>query len=145
MGVVSVSMPEGLVEQIDELVEKHNYSGRSEVVRDASRKLVEEFTDKQLEGTELAAVISALYPYDSADIETGLTELRHEHSDLIQSNSHSCLGDDDGCLETFVLEGTLEEVSTFVRAVETVSEKIRIDHTLYQIEHIGEERIHLEP
>ncbi len=145
MGVVSVSMPEGLVEQIDELVEKHNYSGRSEVVRDASRKLVEEFTDTQLEGRQLVAVISALYPYDSADIETGLTELRHDHSDRIQSNSHSCIGDDDGCLETFVLEGTLEEVSTFVRAVETVSEEIRIDHTLYQVDHIGEDRIHLEP
>jgi len=145
MGVVSVSMPEGLVEQIDELVEKHNYSGRSEIVRDASRKLVEEFTDKQLEGKQLVAVISALYPYDSPDIETGLTELQHEHSDLIQSNSHCCIGDDDGCLETIILKGTLKDVSTFVRAVETVSEEIRIDHTLYQVDHIGEDRLHLEP
>jgi len=144
MGVVSVSMPDELVERMDELVEKHNYSGRSEVVRDASRKLVGEFEDTQLEGKQLAAVISVLYPYDSVEIETGLTELRHEHSGLIASNSHSCIGDDDGCLETFVLEGTLGDVSTFVRAVETISEDIRIDHSLYQIEHIGEDRMHLE-
>lgn len=144
MGVVSVSMPEELVEQIDAIAEEHNYSGRSEVVRDAGRKLVDEFNDESLAGRELAAVISVLYPYDSTDIESGLTELRHKHSDILTSNSHSCLGDDGGCIDLFVLEGTLDEISSFVRDTETVSELLRIDHTMYPIEHIGEERIHLE-
>lgn len=138
-------MPEELLKQIDALVEEHSYSGRSEVVRDANRKLVAEFTDTQLEGKQLVALIAVLYPYGEMDIETGLTELRHDHGDHIRSNSHTCLGDDDGCLETFVLEGRLDDVSTFVREVEAVSERIHVDHSLYPLEHFGNERFRLEP
>lgn len=143
MSVVSVSMPEELLEQIDGLVDEHGYSGRSEVIRDAGRKLVGEFEDVQLEGEQLAAVISVLYPYDSPDIESGLTRLRHEHNGKITSNSHSCIGDDDCCLETFVVEGRLGDVSTFVRDIETVSERIRVDHTLYRIDGTGD--LHFQP
>ncbi len=144
MGVVSVSMPEELLEQIDALVEKHNYSGRSEVVRDANRKLVAEFDDTQLEGKELAALISVLYPYGQTDIETGLTELRHDHSDYLRSNSHTCLGNDEGCLETFVLEGQLDEISAFVREAEAVNEIVHVDHSLYPLEHFDGEQLHLQ-
>lgn len=144
MGVVSVSMPDGLIDRIDELVEEHDYSGRSEVVRDASRKLVGEFEDRSLEGQQLAAVISVRYPYDTVDIETELTELRHEYSDRLNSNSHSCIGDNEGCIETFVFEGSLSDVSTVVRDLETVSERLHLDYTLYDVEAIGEDRLWLE-
>jgi len=142
MSVVSVSMPERLVERIDELVEAHDYSGRSELVRKASRKLAGEFTDRELEGRQRAAVITVLYPYGSAEIETGLTNLRHEHSSLICSNSHSCIGDETACLEMFVLEGALREVSMFARAVETVSEEIRVEHSLYPLKNLDEDQLH---
>ena len=137
-------MPEELLEQIDALVEEHNYSGRSEVVRDANRKLVAEFDDTQLEDKQLAALISVLYSYGQTDIETELTELRHDHSDHIRSNSHTCLGDDDGCLETFVLEGVLDDVSTFVREAEAVSETVHVDHSLYPLEYFDDEQFHLQ-
>lgn len=141
MGVVSVSMPEELLAEIDALVEEHDYSGRSEVVRNANRKLVAEFDDTQLEGKELVALVSMLYPYGETDIETGLTELRHDHGDTLCSNSHSCLGDDESCLETFVLEGRLDDVSTFVREAEAVDEIAHVDHSLYPLEHFDGERL----
>ena len=43
MSVVTVSMPSDLLAEVDQLVEDHDYSGRSEVVRNASRKLIAEF------------------------------------------------------------------------------------------------------
>ena len=36
MSVVSVSMPEELLERIDDFADDHGYTGRSEVVREAS-------------------------------------------------------------------------------------------------------------
>jgi len=42
MSIVSISMPEALLERIDTFADEHGYSGRSEVVREASRKLLEE-------------------------------------------------------------------------------------------------------
>lgn len=144
MGVLSVSMPEELIEQIDSLVERHDYASRSEFVRNATRSTVREFTDRQLEERPLAAVVPVLYPYDSPDIEIGLTQLRHECGDIIRSNAHSCLGEDAACLETFVLEGTLAEISAFVRTIETVSERIRVEHSLYPVEEIGELPLNLD-
>ncbi len=143
MGVVSVSIPEELLERIDEIAEGHDYSGRSEVVREAGRKLVSEFDERQLEEVDLAAVITVLYPYDSSAIETSLTELRHEYNDHITSNSHSCVGDHSGCIESFVLEGTLEDISSFVRGAEAVSEQIQVDHSLYPVEEIGKHSLQL--
>nr|WP_317627638.1 ribbon-helix-helix domain-containing protein [Halorubrum sp. BOL3-1] len=43
MSVVSISMPEALLEHIDEFADEHGYSGRSEVVREGTRTLLEEF------------------------------------------------------------------------------------------------------
>lgn len=138
MGVVSVSMPKELLDEIDQLVEAHNYSGRSEVVRDAGRKLVSEFENTRLEGEPLAAVITVLYPYGETEIETALTENRHEHSERIRSNAHSCLGDDQACIETFTLEGNLETISGFVRELEAISERIQVDHSLYPLDGIDQ-------
>lgn len=137
MGVVSVSMPEDLLKQIDELVEEYDYSGRSEVVRDAGRKLVAEFDERQLEEIPLAAAVTVLYPYDSPEIERSLTKLRHEHNDKIQSNAHSCVGNDQGCIETFVLEGTLDDVSAVVREIEATDEALRVEYSLHAVDDIG--------
>lgn len=40
MVVAQVRLPEGLMEEVDELVEKGLYTNKSEVIRDALRKLI---------------------------------------------------------------------------------------------------------
>ena len=49
MTVVSVSMPDELLDRIDEFADGHGYTGRSEVVREAARNLLGEFEDRRLE------------------------------------------------------------------------------------------------
>ena len=41
MTVVSISMPDELLERIDEFADEHGYTGRSEVFREAGRNLLE--------------------------------------------------------------------------------------------------------
>ncbi len=43
MSVVSVSVPEGLLDRIDQFADDHGHTGRSEVVHEASRNLLGEF------------------------------------------------------------------------------------------------------
>lgn len=141
MGVVSVSLPGELLEQIDEIADEHGYSGRSEVVREAGRKLVAEFENRQLADRPLVATITVLYPYGSTEIETELTEFRHDHADLIASNSHSCIEGDEGCVETFVVESDLSAVERVVRTIEAIDERVQVDHSAYPVAAIGEERL----
>jgi CopG family nickel-responsive transcriptional regulator len=58
MSVVSVSMPEELLERIGQFADDHDYTGRSEVLREASRNLLGEFEDKKLEDRELMGVVT---------------------------------------------------------------------------------------
>ena len=69
MTVVSVSMPEELLERLDTFTEEHRYTGRSEVVREASRNLLNEFEDKQLEDRELMGVVIVLFDYSMMPVD----------------------------------------------------------------------------
>ena len=71
MTVVSVSMPEELLERIDEFSDEHGYTGRSEVVRDAARDLLGEFEDARLEDRDLMAVVTVLFDYETTSVESG--------------------------------------------------------------------------
>lgn len=104
MSVVSVSMPEELLERLDDFADDHGYTGRSEVVREASRNLLGEFEDKKLEGRELMGVVTVVFDYETTTVEEKMMHLRHEHEGLVASNFHSHVGGHH-CMELFVLEG----------------------------------------
>lgn len=138
MSVVTVSMPGELLAEIDAIVEDHNYSGRSEIVRQAGRKLVAEFDQPTLDGRKLLGVVNILYPYNSADVEAELHDRRHDYTELISSNTHTCVDGDQGCLETFVVECDLDALSSFVRDLEATGEAVEVDYSIYPVDGIGE-------
>ena len=126
MPVVSVSMPESLLERLDEFIDDHGYSGRSEAVRDGARGLLSEVDTDHVDGTAVC-VVSAMFDHDSG-AETALSALRHRHNDLVTSNVHSHAG--DACLELFVAEGPVSEIGSFVARVRAVDGVAAVDHSL---------------
>ncbi|ELZ49054.1 CopG family transcripitonal regulator [Halorubrum californiense DSM 19288] len=86
MAVVSVLIPEDLLERIDQFADDHGYTGRSEVLREASRKLMGEFEDKKLDGRELMGVVTVLFDYETTTVEAKMIHLRHEYKDTVASN-----------------------------------------------------------
>ncbi|MFB6133277.1 MAG: CopG family ribbon-helix-helix protein [Halanaeroarchaeum sp.] len=135
MTVVSVSMPDELVERIDAFVEEHGYTGRSEVVREASRNLMGEFEDPRLEDHELMAVVTVLFDYHGTTVEERMIDLRHEYEGLVASNVHSHVGNHH-CMELFVLEGELEEVSTFVGQVRSSKDTLSVDYSVRPVDEL---------
>ncbi|EMA37986.1 CopG family ribbon-helix-helix protein [Halococcus hamelinensis] len=144
MEVVSVSMTDTLLDRIDGFADEHGYAGRSEVMREAARGLLDEFDDDRLADRELMSTVSALFEYDSPRVETRMRRLRHEYDDLLASTTHDCVGEEHGCMESFVLEGDLEEISSFVRKVRAVDEALTVEYTLLPIEPIDERPVHTE-
>ena len=135
MPVVSVSMPADLIERLDEFAAEHGYSGRSEAVREGARLLLEEFEDQRLEGRPLAGVVSVRYRYGTNAVERRVTRLRHEHEDRIASNVHSHVG--DSCLEVFVLEGRLADVSAFVGQARSIADVEAVDYSIVPLDAVG--------
>jgi CopG family nickel-responsive transcriptional regulator len=128
MTVVSVSMPESLLERIDQFADEHGYTGRSEIIREASRNPLGEFEDKRLEGRELMGIVTVLFDYDTTTVEEKMMHLRHEHEGLVASNFHSHVGE-HRCMELFVLEGNLEAISTFVGKIRATKDTLNIDYS----------------
>lgn len=135
MTVVSVSMPEELLERLDSFADEHGYTGRSEVVREASRNLLNEFEDKQLEDRELMGVVMVLFDYEATDVEQKMMYLRHEYDDLVTSNVHNHVGN-HYCMELFILEGTLEEISTFVGKIRATQDTLSTDYSVTPVDRI---------
>lgn len=129
MSVVSVSMPEALLEQLDGFADEKGYAGRSEVVREATRVLLAEFDEPRLENRALAATITVLFDHDSSSVEERMRRLRHAHEKLVVSNVHNCLGADH-CAELFVLQGDLDSISTFVGRVRATDGVTRVEHSI---------------
>jgi CopG family nickel-responsive transcriptional regulator len=133
MTVVSVSMPESLLERLDEFAEEHGYTGRSEVVREASRNLLGEFEDKKLEDRHLMGVVTVLFNYETSSAEQRMMQLRHEHENLVSSNVHNHVGD-HYCMELFIVEGRLDEISTFVGKVRATQDTLSVDYSVLPVD-----------
>ena len=133
MTVVSVSMPEELLERIDGFADEHGYTGRSEVVREASRSLLGEFEDERLDNRELMGVVTVLFDYETTSVEERMMRLRHEHEGIVASNFHSHVGS-RYCMELFVLEGSLDEISAFVGKVRATKDTLTVDYSVTPVD-----------
>jgi CopG family nickel-responsive transcriptional regulator len=133
MTVVSISMPESLVDRLDEFAEEHGYTGRSEVVREGARNLLSEFENRRLEGRQLLGVVTVVFNYETSDAEERMMQLRHEHEALVTSNVHNHVGD-HYCMELFIVEGSLEEISGFVGKVRATQDTLSVDYSVLPVD-----------
>jgi len=133
MAVVSVSMPDELLERIDGFADDHGYTGRSEIVREAARNLLGEFENVRLEDRELMGVVTVVFDYETTSVEERMMRLRHEHETLVASNFHSHVGD-HYCMELFILDGSLEEISTFVGKIRATKDTLSVDYSVIPVD-----------
>lgn len=133
MAVVSVSMSEELRDRLDTFAETHGYTGRSEVVREAARSLLGEFEEKRFEDRALLGVVTATFPVESATPDGDLLSLRQEHEHLVASNVHSRITG-QYCVELFVLEGQVGDVSAFIRELRARCSPAAVDYSLVPVD-----------
>ena len=136
MTVVSISMPDELLDRVDEFADEHGYTGRSEVFREAARNLLGEFEDKKLEDRDLMGVVTVLFSYEDTTVEERMMHLRHEYEGLVASNVHNHVGD-HYCMELFILEGTLEDISTFVGKIRATKDTLTVDYSVIPVDGVG--------
>ncbi len=108
-----VSMPAGLVRDLDAWHKARGYSSRSEAVRDMVRdRLVNE--DWQAEAgdpcAEVVGVVTLVYSHATRLLGEHLTELQHHHHAVTQATLHIHLTPEN-CLEVVVLRGPKAEVT----------------------------------
>jgi CopG family nickel-responsive transcriptional regulator len=101
MPVVSLSLNDQLLEDLDKLQEDLGYSGRSEVMRAAIRLFLTDGREKQrLEGS----VSGLLLAIHSHEVEHHVTQIKGRYQDIIHMQLHNRFREGK-CMELFILEG----------------------------------------
>jgi CopG family nickel-responsive transcriptional regulator len=112
--IVSLSIPDALLEQIDETIKEKGFVSRSEIARQALRMyLTENLKIEDIEG-EAIATITLIYR-ENAD-RRRLLETQHLHSGLVSTFLHTHIHK-GFCLEVIILKGQAIVIRKFVDAL----------------------------
>ena len=101
MRIISVSLPNPLVDQMDRLVGARGYSGRSDFIRAALRDHVYQLGQEEAHHGRRSATITLLYP---DELERSVSEINHAFGKLVKSFIHSHVGNGK-CVTVFIVEG----------------------------------------
>ncbi|MFC1693265.1 nickel-responsive transcriptional regulator NikR [Candidatus Latescibacterota bacterium] len=108
-----VSISSGLLEKFDNLIKDKGYTNRSEAIRDLIRdRLVQtEWSDKT-DTVELIGTITIVYDHHTREIGDKLTDIAHDHHDLVISSMHAHLTP-ASCLEVILVKGLGSQIHSF--------------------------------
>jgi CopG family nickel-responsive transcriptional regulator len=99
----SVSLPRGLLSDLDAMIRRKGYRNRSLAVADMVRDGLVEYRQRQGEH-EIAGTITLLYDHHKRDLTKALTAIQHDHHQHILATLHVHL-DHDNCLEVIAVRG----------------------------------------
>ena len=115
MPIVSISLNNDILLEIDKLKKSMGFSGRSEAIRAGIRNFVSE--TKQ--NTELSGKVHAiLLVVHNDEFDHIVSGIKHNFEDLITTHLHSKI-EGDKCMELFVIDGEAERVSIITKDFQT--------------------------
>jgi CopG family transcriptional regulator, nickel-responsive regulator len=99
----SVSLPAPLARELDRMCKEKGYDNRSLAIADMVRAHLVEHR-QQFGNAEIAGSITIVYDHHRHHLHELLTDLQHDHEDVIISTLH-CHLDHDNCLEVLAVRG----------------------------------------
>jgi CopG family nickel-responsive transcriptional regulator len=115
MPIVSISLNDEILTELDKLQKSMGFSGRSEAIRAGIRSFVSEEKQKSDLSGDLHAILLVVHNDEFDHIVSGIT---HNFEDLITTHLHSKI-DKEKCMELFVIHGDAEKISTITRDFQT--------------------------
>ena len=121
--VISLSIPDLLLEQVDQTIKEKGFVGRSEIIRQALRLyLTEDLKIEEIKG-EAAATITLIYR-ENAD-RRRLLEAQHVYGGLVSTFLHAHIHE-GFCLEVILLKGQATVIKKFI-------DNLRLNEQISQI------------
>lgn len=111
MPIVSISLNDEILSELDKLQSSMGFSGRSEAIRAGIRTFVSEEKQKADLSGNIHAILLVVHNDEFDHIVSGIT---HNFEDLITTHLHSKI-DREKCMELFVISGDAEKVSTITK------------------------------
>jgi CopG family nickel-responsive transcriptional regulator len=114
MGIVSFSIPQELLEEVDNYVREQGFANRSEILRQALRAFMSEGRKLGENQEEILAVITVIYRRGARTGKT--TDIQHGYSDILLTFLHTHI-EKGNCIEIIVAKGDSKTMKEFIAAL----------------------------
>ncbi len=111
MPIVSISLNQEILSELDKLQKTMGFSGRSEAIRAGIRTFVSEEKQKLYLTGNIHAILLVVHNDEFDHVVSGI---KHNFEDLITTHLHSKI-EGEKCMELFVIDGDAERVSTITK------------------------------
>ena len=111
MPIVSISLTEEILKEIDTLQKNLGFSGRSDAIRAGIRSFVSEEKQKENLSGNVNAILLVVH---NDEYDNQVNGIKHSYEDLITTHLHSKI-EGDKCMELFMLKGESNSVSDITK------------------------------
>ena len=115
MPIVSISLNDEILSELNKLQSSMGFSGRSEAIRAGIRAFVSEEKQKLDLTGYIHAILLVVHNDEFDHIVSGIT---HNYEELITTHLHSKI-EREKCMELFVMNGDAEKVSAMTKDFQT--------------------------
>ncbi|MDH3696559.1 MAG: CopG family ribbon-helix-helix protein [Nitrosopumilus sp.] len=115
MPIVSISLNEEILSELDKLQTSMGFSGRSEAIRAGIRTFISEEKQKADLSGNIHAILLVVHNDQFDHVVSGIT---HNFEDLITTHLHSKI-EKEKCMELFLINGDAQKVSTITKDFQT--------------------------
>ena len=121
MPIVSISINDDLLGEMEVLKKELGYTGKSELVRAAIRTLIAEKRERENLVGQVSSILIASHNEEAEEVVTGL---KHRYERCVNTHLHS-KQESGKCLELFILKG---EASDMKRMLNEFQKNRKIDY-----------------
>ena len=118
MPIVSLSIPDSMRKDMEDLEKSFGFTGRSELVRAAIRIMMNEERERSGLSGEVSGLV--VVTHDTEE-EEPVTRIKHEFDPIIKTHIHSKLTPST-CVELFLVHGDAKKVSAMSKAFQAQDE-----------------------
>ena len=111
MPIVSISLTEEILKEIDTLQKNLGFSGRSDAIRAGIRSFVSEEKQKENLSGNVNAILLVVH---NDEYDNQVNGIKHSYEDLITTHLHSKI-EGDKCMELFMLKGEADSISSITK------------------------------
>ena len=111
MPIVSISLNDEILKEIDSLQKNLGFSGRSDAIRAGIRSFVSEEKQKENLTGNVNAILLVVH---NDEYDNQVNGIKHSYEDLITTHLHSKI-EGDKCMELFMLKGEANSVSDITK------------------------------
>jgi|SRR3989344_5443223 len=113
--IISLSLDDNLMKEIEGIEKEMQFSGRSELIREGIRALLDDKKSRDALFGEIECILIAVHDEKAED---DITKIKHRYENIIKTQIHNNLKNSK-CLEVFVLNGGAGVIRKFSNELQT--------------------------